>query len=597
MDFKKIIAAAAVLVMVSALFVSISSASPADGVTMESDTTSLGDSGVPTLSDEDLTNDPLIQGNFGIGTTFTYDVVDAYVHDDDGTYTLTTGSTMTVTVVGESGSYYFVLVDSSYTVRYGSGMISASITPAMIHKQTGELRFSSSVGSDSIVYNGDTISLEKWEWRNNTPNYDGSQYDILTFSSDPDDAIPYKVERTMMRFTGPSASVVFTVSFELTDYDIVPADEPFVPSEGLGEGLVYSMIIISNVGEVTAELTIMIAADGEFEGDRVRFALYYIWIFPNEETYSEYGVILFMPLPEGITAAEAVYAMPLIELSGEVLIDSGTEVLSTIDGDILCDVLTYDYGFPGSAVIVRYVGPDGLLYLQQQYVDGDVDVDQRLDRRISADYTVAEPPVVVDGDVLVKYPPTRTDTSYEVPSTVTSIGDGAFAGCVNLESVSIPSSVTEIGDGAFAGCTGLKTISIPAGVDIENAGIPEGVIVIFYEFVSGSTSGGTLGAGADDVMSVLPSLNDGVVSIIIKASGKTVSSVTATGASGSIAVTGDGDTWTFSPGTETKVNLTITLSGAAAGTGSNVAEMVVVAVLAVLAAVIGIAVLVSAKRP
>ncbi|MDR0683809.1 MAG: leucine-rich repeat domain-containing protein, partial [Spirochaetaceae bacterium] len=43
-----------------------------------------------------------------------------------------------------------------------------------------------------------------------------------------------------------------------------------------------------------------------------------------------------------------------------------------------------------------------------------------------------------------------------IPSGVTGIGEGAFAGCESLSSVTIPDSVTGIGDGAFEGCSGLK---------------------------------------------------------------------------------------------------------------------------------------------
>ena len=42
--------------------------------------------------------------------------------------------------------------------------------------------------------------------------------------------------------------------------------------------------------------------------------------------------------------------------------------------------------------------------------------------------------------------------SYVIPSSVTSIGKGAFTGCDSLSEIVIPSSVTSIGDGAFSNC-------------------------------------------------------------------------------------------------------------------------------------------------
>ena len=55
-------------------------------------------------------------------------------------------------------------------------------------------------------------------------------------------------------------------------------------------------------------------------------------------------------------------------------------------------------------------------------------------------------------------------TSILIPSTVTEIGDCAFANCTSLTSVTIPDSVTAIGDSAFRGCTSLKSLTIPDSV-------------------------------------------------------------------------------------------------------------------------------------
>ena len=54
--------------------------------------------------------------------------------------------------------------------------------------------------------------------------------------------------------------------------------------------------------------------------------------------------------------------------------------------------------------------------------------------------------------------------SYVIPSSVTSIGDSAFAGCRSLSEIVIPSSVTSIGKCAFAGCRSLSEIVIPSSV-------------------------------------------------------------------------------------------------------------------------------------
>ena len=55
-------------------------------------------------------------------------------------------------------------------------------------------------------------------------------------------------------------------------------------------------------------------------------------------------------------------------------------------------------------------------------------------------------------------------TSVTLPSTITSIGEGAFYNCRALNSINIPASVTTIGDYTFNSCTSLTTIEIPSSV-------------------------------------------------------------------------------------------------------------------------------------
>ncbi len=65
---------------------------------------------------------------------------------------------------------------------------------------------------------------------------------------------------------------------------------------------------------------------------------------------------------------------------------------------------------------------------------------------------------------VIQYPCGNENTTYEIPDSVTSIGDYAFFGCSNLAEITIPDSVTSIGFDAFGGCTSLTDITIPDGV-------------------------------------------------------------------------------------------------------------------------------------
>jgi len=69
-----------------------------------------------------------------------------------------------------------------------------------------------------------------------------------------------------------------------------------------------------------------------------------------------------------------------------------------------------------------------------------------------------------DGKTLVQYAIGKTDATFEIPNTVTSIGDCAFSGCSSLESMVIPDCVISIGYGAFACCDSLTSVEIPDSV-------------------------------------------------------------------------------------------------------------------------------------
>ena len=74
---------------------------------------------------------------------------------------------------------------------------------------------------------------------------------------------------------------------------------------------------------------------------------------------------------------------------------------------------------------------------------------------------------------LICYPAGKTDKSYNIPNSVTSIVDRAFSGCTSLASITIPDSVTEIGYSAFSGCTSLTSIMIPDSVKSIGNGVFE----------------------------------------------------------------------------------------------------------------------------
>jgi hypothetical protein len=67
-----------------------------------------------------------------------------------------------------------------------------------------------------------------------------------------------------------------------------------------------------------------------------------------------------------------------------------------------------------------------------------------------------------DKTTLICYPAGKAESSYIIPNSVTSIGNGAFSDC-GLTVITIPNSVTSIGNWAFSGCSSLTDIIVENG--------------------------------------------------------------------------------------------------------------------------------------
>lgn len=85
---------------------------------------------------------------------------------------------------------------------------------------------------------------------------------------------------------------------------------------------------------------------------------------------------------------------------------------------------------------------------------------------------------VVDGVIYNKakttlacYPYGKTNQSFAIPSTVTSINNYAFYGNNNLYSITIQSNISSAGAGAFDSCKNLTTVNIGSGVSTINGSV------------------------------------------------------------------------------------------------------------------------------
>ena len=69
---------------------------------------------------------------------------------------------------------------------------------------------------------------------------------------------------------------------------------------------------------------------------------------------------------------------------------------------------------------------------------------------------------------LIVYPGGKSDTSYSVPSSVTSVYNMAFRMCPNLESIAFPPNVTSFGYSVIIGCEKLASVFVPESAAFNN---------------------------------------------------------------------------------------------------------------------------------
>jgi len=149
-----------------------------------------------------------------------------------------------------------------------------------------------------------------------------------------------------------------------------------------------------------------------------------------------------------------------------------------------------DYAFYGCYSLGSITLPDGVTSIGKStfYYCGsltEINVDSNNPAYTSVDGILFNK----DKTELLCYPAGKTETTYEIPYGVTSIGEGAFE-CCNLESITIPEGVTSIGNYAFEYCESLESITIPASVtsigesafewcvDLRSITLPDGVTSI-----------------------------------------------------------------------------------------------------------------------
>ena len=147
---------------------------------------------------------------------------------------------------------------------------------------------------------------------------------------------------------------------------------------------------------------------------------------------------------------------------------SGVSVQAYSSSHVTDDGIEYEsYSDSDEITITDYKGTDETVIIPSEidgkpvtWICGDF-----FDTRIMKHCTIPEGVTGIGDDIqwVFRKEPTTLE-SVSLPSTLKTIGEGAFAQCCNLSNVTLPDGLTSIGVGAFAKCSDLKII-IPDSVN------------------------------------------------------------------------------------------------------------------------------------
>ena len=124
-----------------------------------------------------------------------------------------------------------------------------------------------------------------------------------------------------------------------------------------------------------------------------------------------------------------------------------------------------DYAFAYCTALTHITIPDNVIYIGERVFYGcsnltSITVDESNPNYSSLDGNLFNK----DKTTLIQYARGKTDASYTLPDSVTSIGTAAFCDCSNLNSIILSDKIISIGDMAFQYCTNLSSITLPDGV-------------------------------------------------------------------------------------------------------------------------------------
>lgn len=114
---------------------------------------------------------------------------------------------------------------------------------------------------------------------------------------------------------------------------------------------------------------------------------------------------------------------------------------------------TGDYAFDSQDALKSISIPNSVANIGENAFEGCVDLTEINVAADNAAYC-SENGVLYDKEKteIIRFPIEKSETSFTIPTGITSVANGAFGRCRNLTSIEIPDDVTNIGDYAFKDC-------------------------------------------------------------------------------------------------------------------------------------------------
>lgn len=268
------------------------------------------------------------------------------------------------------------------------------------------------------------------------------------------------------------------------------AEDDIVAYEVTGGNIYFN----KSTGEITGCDLGVTEANIPSEIDGVKVTSIGDWVFFYSSTLTS------VTIPDGVTSIDGTafaYCPSLLSIN----VADANRAYSSADGVLFNKDKTELILYPTGKTDASYTIPDSVMSIGKMVFSGCTNLESIEVEEGNTAYTS------VDGVLfnkektdLIRYPARKTDTSYIIPNSVTSISDAAFRGCESLTNVIIPNSVTSIGEQAFYQCTGIINIDIPNSITrindstfwgctgLKSVTIPDSVTSIGMSAFSGCTS-------------------------------------------------------------------------------------------------------------